>query len=151
MFAIKKRSFRELARQSPTHLFPTILAAMGYAKSIGREPGEFVRFFMEKQVEWRRLQGDIEGVFQAFVDNFQRHTEMIDDEFKVFLTERGVILVTPPIEELFAADVTRWGLTPDEVRRGWAESAGIIGEFTGFLIRYDFFDGRNWIHIQRPR
>src|SRR5690606_20126378 len=144
-----KRSFRELARQSPSHLFPTIIAAMGYAKSTGRNPGDFVGFFMERQKEWRRLEGDIEAAVRAFVDNFQRHTEMIDDEFKVFVTERGVILVTPPIEELFAQDVARWGLTPEEVRNGWAVSAGYIGKYTGFAVRYDLFDGKNWIHIQR--
>ncbi len=47
---------------------------MGYAKSLGRDPGEFVRFFMERQTDWEKLRGDLEGVFRAFVVNFQEHT-----------------------------------------------------------------------------
>ena len=141
---------RELARQRPTYLFSTIIAAMGYAKSVGRDPGDFVRFFMERQRGWERLRGDIEGVFQTFVANFQQHTEMVDDEFRVFVTERGVSLVTAPIEELFARDVELWGLTPEEVRRGWSESAAWISKYTGFHIRYDVFDGKHWIHIMQP-
>ncbi len=151
MFEITRRSFRELAQQKPTFLFNTIIAAMGYAKSIGRSPGEFVGFFMERQNEWEQLRGDIEGVFRAFVTNFQQHTPMVDDEFKVIVADGGVSLVTPPIEELFADDVKRWGLTDQEVRDGWSVSAEYIGQFTGFHIEYDLFDGKHWIHIRRPR
>lgn len=150
MFEIRRRSLRELARQQPTYLFPTIIACMGYAKSIGRDPGEFVRFFMERQRDWELLRGDIEGVFRAFVINFQQHTQMLDDEFRVVADERGVSLATAPIEELFKDEVERWGLTQEEVREGWKESAPYISGFTGFHIRYDHFDGKHWIHITRP-
>lgn len=150
-FEIRRRSFGELARQRPTHLFPTIIAAMGYAKSIGRDPGEFVRFFMEKQREWTQVRGDIEAVFQAFATNFQEHTEMLDDEFLIIPSRRGVSLATPPIEELFKDEVARWGLEPEEVRVGWSESAKYISAYTGFHIRYDLFDGKHWIHIFHPK
>lgn len=150
MFEIQRRSLRELALQRPTYLFETIIAAMGYAKSIGRDPGEFVRFFMERQGEWTQLRGDIEGVFRAFVNNFQQHTPMLDDEFRVFADERGVSLVTAPIEELFKDEVERWGLTQEEVREGWKESASYISAYTGFHITYDHFDGKHWIHITKP-
>lgn len=150
MFEIRRRSLRELARQRPTYLFETIIASMGYAKSLGRDPGEFVRFFMEKQTAWQRLRGDIEGVFQAFVANFQQHTQMLDDEFTVIADERGVSIATAPIEELFKEEVERWGLTPEEVREGWKESASYISAYTGFHIHYDHFDGKHWIHITKP-
>jgi len=149
VFEIRRRSLRELAQQKPTYLFNTIIAAMGYAKSLGRDPGDFVRYFMERQQEWKALHGDIEGVFQAFVNNFQQHTEMVDDEFKVIVTDRGVSLVAAPIEELFQSELARWGLTPDEVREGWRASAGYISNYTGFSITYDLFDGKQWIHIMR--
>lgn len=149
MFEIKRRSIRELAQQKPTFLFNTIIAAMGYAKRVGRHPGDFVRYFMENQREWEALHGNIEAVFQAFVTNFQQHTEMVDDEFKVIVTQRGVSLVTPPIEELFSDDVERWGLTDQEVREGWSESAAYIGRYTGLRVTYDLFDGKHWIHIMR--
>lgn len=151
MFEIRRRSLRELAQQKPTYLFSTIIAAMGYAKSVGKEPGDFVRFFMERQRGWERLRGDIEGVFQTFVANFQQHTPMVDDEFKVIVHEHGVSLVTPPIDELFAEEVALWGLTPEEVRRGWSASAPVISRYTGFHIVYDVFDGKHWIHILKPR
>src|SRR5690606_7154103 len=150
MFEIRKRSLRELATQRPTYLFETIIAAMGYAKSIGRDPGEFVRFFMERQTEWTKLKGDIERVFQAFVLNFQQHTPMLDDEFRVFADERGVSLAAAPIEELFKEEVERWGLTQEEVREGWKESASYISQYTGFHIKYDHFDGKYGIHITKP-
>lgn len=150
MFEIRKRSLRELARQEPTYLFSTIIAAMGYAKSLGRDPGDFVRFFMERQTDWKTIRGDIEAVFQNFVANFQRHTPMIDDEFHVIVTERGVSLATAPIEELFKEEVERWGLTPQEVREGWKASAEYISEYTGLRIRYDHFDGKHWIHMAAP-
>ena len=105
---------------------------------------------MEKQTEWQRLRGDIEGVFQAFVANFQLHTPMLDDEFRVIADERGVSLATAPIEELFKDEVERWGLTPEEVREGWKESAPYISAYTGFHIHYDHFDGKHWIHITKP-
>lgn len=149
-FQIRRRSLRELAQQKPTYLFNTIIAAMGFAKSIGRQPGEFVRFFMERQEDWRQLYGNVEGVFQAFVTNFQQHTECLDDEFKVIVTERGVSLVAPPIDELFRQEVDRWGLTPEEVREGWGVSARYISEFTGLRVVYDHFDEKFWIHISRP-
>jgi len=149
MFEIRRRSLRELARQRPTHLFATIIAAMGYAKSLGREPGEFVRFFMARQTDWEKLRGDLEGVFRAFVINFQEHTEMIDDEFEVVVRSDGVSLGATPIEELFRDDVAKWGLTPEEVREGWKESAPFISRYTGFDIRYDTSDGKYWIHINK--
>lgn len=150
MFEIRRRSLRELARQEPTHLFSTIIAAMGYAKSIGRDPGEFVHFFMERQTAWKAIHGDIEAVFQNFVANFQRHTPMIDDEFSVIVTDRGVSLATAPIEELFKEEVERWGLTPQEVREGWKVSAEYISAYTGLRIHYDHFDGKHWIHMSPP-
>lgn len=149
-YQIRKRSLGELARQRPTYLFSTIIAAMGYAKSRGFPPGDFVDFYMSFQVEWEQLRGNIEGVFQAFVQNFQMHTEMLDDEFKVIADDRGVSLVAAPIEDLFQRDVERYGLTPEEVRDGWARSARIISEFTGLQVRYDYFDERLWIHIVKP-
>jgi len=150
VFEIPRRSLRQLASHKPTHLFSTIIAAMGYAKSVGKDPGDFVRFFMERQTGWERLRGDIEGVFRNFVNNFQQHTDMLDDEFKVILTERGVVLVTEPIESLFEKDAAMWGLTPEELREGWKESARYISQFTGLDIRYDHFDGKHFIHIARP-
>jgi len=75
---------------------------------------------------------------------------MLDDEFKVIVTERGVILVTLPIEDLFREDAALWGLTPEELCEGWAVSAEFISRYTGFDIRYDHFDGRHFIHIARP-
>lgn len=150
MFEIHRRSLRELARQKPTLLFNTIIAAMGYAKSLGRPPGEFVEFFMERQTAWQQVKGDIEAVFQQFVNNFQQHTVMLDDEFKVFRTERGVILVTEPIEELFAEDAAMWGVSKEELREGWKVSAKFISRYTGLDVRYDLFDGKHWIHISHP-
>jgi len=123
---------------------------MGFAKSRGCDPGDFIRFYMSKQTEWQQLRGDLEGVFQAFVRNFQEHTEMLDDEFKVFADARGVSLVTAPIEELFQKEIERWGLTPEEVREGWKASSRFISEFTGFQVRFDNFDGKLWIHIVKP-
>jgi len=151
LFEIQRRSIRQLAQQKPTYLFNTIIAAMGYAKSIGRSPGDFVRFFMERQTGWERLHGNIEAVFQNFVNNFQQHTEMLDDEFKVFVTERGVVLVTEPIEKLFREDAEKWGLTPEELREGWGVSAEYISRFTGLEVRYDHFDEKHFIHIARAR
>ncbi len=150
MFEIRRRSLRQLARQEPTHLFSTIIAAMGYAKSLGRDPAEFVRFFMERQTNWSTVRGDIEAVFQNFVANFQRHTPMTDDEFRVVITPSGVSLATAPIEELFKEEVERWGLTPEEVREGWKASAEYISAYTGIEIRYDHSDGKHWIHMSLP-
>lgn len=150
MFEIQRRSLKQLAQQKPTFLFNTIIAAMGYAKSLGREPGDFVRYYMERQTGWKRLHGDIDAVFQNFVNNFQQHTPMLDDEFKVIATERGVILVTEPIEALFRDDAALWGVTPEELREGWAVSAAYISRFTGLEVRYDHFDGKHVIHITRP-
>ncbi|MBO2520947.1 MAG: hypothetical protein LOD85_02120 [Clostridia bacterium] len=150
MFEIRRRSLRELARHKPTHLFSTIIAAMGYAKSLGRDPGEFVRFFMERQTDWEKLRGDLEGVFRAFVVNFQEHTDMLDDEFDVVVGPEGVSLGAAPIEELFKDELEKWGLTPEEVRRGWDESAPYISRFTGLRVSYDHANGKYWIHIAGP-
>lgn len=109
-----------------------------------------MRFFMERQTDWEKLRGDLEGVFRAFVINFQEHTEMLDDEFDVIAGPDGVSLGTAPIEELFRDEVARWGLTPEEVREGWKESAPYISRFTGFHITYGHSGGKHWIRIARP-
>ncbi len=57
---------------------------------------------------------------------------MLDDEFDVVVGPEGVSLGAAPIEELFKDELERWGLTPEEVRRGWKESAPYISRLPAF-------------------